>query len=129
MKVLVVEDDTIIGLDLVAMLGDWGYAAKGPVGSVEKALEAVEACDLDAVILDLWLKEGALSEPVARALNIRGIPFLCLTALDPSDYGNVPAFAKAASLQKPVSAQELRAALESLLSGAGSLRTPSGRGH
>ncbi|MBT8417743.1 MAG: response regulator [Silicimonas sp.] len=115
MKILVVEDNAIIGYDLVAMLEDWGYVAKGPLPSNEEALAEIAAFVPDAVILDIQLKGGVLSDPVADDLTRRGIPFLCLTGFDSDLYDQMPAFADVPHLEKPMGNEALRNAIQALL--------------
>lgn len=116
MKVLVVEDNAVIGYDLVAMLEGWGYVARGPFASNEEALAEIAVFDPDAAILDIQLKGGVTSEPVAVDLRRRGTPFLCLTGFDRDYYRTMSVFSGIPLFVKPTEAEALRLAIRSLLS-------------
>ncbi len=77
--ILVVEDEILIALDLVAQLEEWGFSPVGPCSSVQHALAALEAATPDAALLDMNLGRDGTSEPIAMALQERGVPFLFLT--------------------------------------------------
>lgn len=79
-RILVVEDDFLVGETILAMLEDEGAQVLGPIGSVDEALTwlADEANMLDRVVLDLNL-HGLKSYPIADALAQRGVPFVFLT--------------------------------------------------
>lgn len=114
MKVIVVEDDAVIGVDLTLMLQDWGYTTDGPHGTVAKALEAIAAVHPDFVFLDIELLDGENSLPVAQRLRELGIPFICMSGYT-SDPRSDPAFANAPYLEKPVQPKEIRNAISTLL--------------
>jgi DNA-binding response OmpR family regulator len=97
-RVLVVEDEYIIALNLASELADRGAVVIGPVGMVKSALDAIENADLDAAILDLNLR-GRKAFPVADALADRHVPFVFATGCEISDgvparHANVPRFEK-----------------------------------
>lgn len=115
MKILVVEENMIIGVDVVAMLEDWGFVAKGPISTNEEALAEIEAFQPDAAILDILLKGGVTSAPVADALRQRGIPFLCLTGLHSDHYRQIAAFSGVPHLDKPATSEALCHAVGQLL--------------
>lgn len=77
-RILVVEDEFIVAAMLCDILEDAGAEAIGPVGRVQDALRAIESELFDAAVLD-WNLDGESSEPVARALSARGVPFLIAT--------------------------------------------------
>ena len=76
-NILLVEDETLIALDISMTLEDEGAAVTGPFATVATALPA---CDrpLDAAVLDVDLC-GAKSFPIADRLAARGIPFVFYT--------------------------------------------------
>ena len=75
---MLVEDDTLIALDLEASLLATGCSILGPLATVEEALAAVSANDLDGALLDVNLGRE-MAYPVADALADRGVPFVFLT--------------------------------------------------
>lgn len=114
MKILVVEDDALIGMDLVMMLEDWGHVAQGPHGTADDALRAVEADLPDLALLDVNLGEAGTSVAVAEALHGRGIPFVFLTGYNRSRCAVSAPLAEAPVLSKPVDHAELRRLLDAL---------------
>ena len=77
-RVLVVDDDSLLALDLEIFLGDEGCVVVGPAPSVEKALALIAAEPPDAAILDLDLG-GSSSAPVADALAALHVGFLFIS--------------------------------------------------
>jgi CheY-like chemotaxis protein len=68
-RILVIEDDFLVGEVILDMLGDEGAEVLGPVGSIDEAVAFVadQATMFDRVVLDLNL-HGIKSYPVADAL-------------------------------------------------------------
>jgi CheY-like chemotaxis protein len=73
MRVLVVEDEPLVALDFEGMLEDAGFGSVAVAPAVARALGLLGADGFDVAILDANLG-GESAEPVARALNGRGIP-------------------------------------------------------
>ena len=81
-RILVVEDDFLIGYDFAESLKGLGADVLGPVGNVDDALDLLaETMDVDGVVLDLNLG-GEMSYPIADALAERSIPFVFTTGYD-----------------------------------------------
>jgi CheY-like chemotaxis protein len=77
LRILLVEDDPLIRLDLEASLAEFG-AIVTAAANVGAALTALAASKLDFAVLDFEL--GAeTSEPIAEAARTRGVPFLYLS--------------------------------------------------
>lgn len=76
-RVLVVEDDYLLAMDLAALLRRAGADVMGPVGSVRDALDALDEAP-DIAVLDVRLTDGT-SFPVADELARRGVPFIFAT--------------------------------------------------
>ncbi|MDZ4760988.1 MAG: response regulator [Alphaproteobacteria bacterium] len=73
--VLIVEDEALVALMMQMLVEDEGWTAIGPVGTVAKAIETVNAgIEIGCALLDLNLR-GETSWPVADALAAKGIPF------------------------------------------------------
>jgi DNA-binding response OmpR family regulator len=83
-RVLVVEDDFLIGLELATILTDAGADVVGPFQTVQSALAEVEDGKLSAAILDIRLGDGTV-EPVARRLAEHEVPFLFYTGQSKTD--------------------------------------------
>lgn len=113
-KILIVEDDALIAMELGERLADMGYEVLGPAHSIAEA-EAVIARDTpDAALLDANLGGGVSSVPLGMALQAKGVRIAFCTGYDrvkdaPSELAKAPVFTK------PVSDADLQAGLEKLL--------------
>jgi DNA-binding response OmpR family regulator len=77
-RVLVVEDDCLISMDLESILVEAGAEVAGVCRTVKDALVLANQNGIAAAILDFRLG-CETSEPVARQLSSRGIPFVFYT--------------------------------------------------
>ena len=77
-RVLVVEDEAYIALDLYATLTDAGAEVIGPSLTLAEAFALAGREPLSAAILDVRLGRDTVG-PVARQLAARGIPFFFYT--------------------------------------------------
>src|SRR4051812_44345412 len=96
-RVLVVEDDALIALDIANQLRDAGLEIVGPATSVAKALKLVAGTGCDIALLDVNLgSENA--GPVALELRARGTPFVVLSGYSseqhPSEFHGAPLLSK-----------------------------------
>lgn len=83
LRILVVEDDPLICLDLESSLSDLG-AMVAAATNVAAALQIVAATALDFAVLDFELGLET-SEPIAQAAQQRQIPFLYLSGYSEQD--------------------------------------------
>jgi DNA-binding response OmpR family regulator len=111
-RVLVVEDEWLIANELEQDLNEAGFSIVGPVGSVERALEAIEAGRIDAAVLDVRLQSED-SYPVAERLQERHIPFLFITGHSSGEIAD--RYRRHACLQKPFSSRGLLEAVAGIL--------------
>jgi DNA-binding response OmpR family regulator len=74
-RVLVLEDEAIIAIDVENILTDAGLAVAATLGSCADALKWLDANDAEVALLDMHLLDGSC-EPVARRLAEKGIPRL-----------------------------------------------------
>jgi CheY-like chemotaxis protein len=107
-RVLVVEDQCAVALDLCESLDREGASVVGPASSVEDALEMLESSVRpDVAVLDIKLS-GGLVYPVADRLEQLGVPYLFTTACEVSDipehYRLVPRFDKPVRLSSVIAA-------------------------
>lgn len=58
MKVLVVEDDAFIAMELAAALSDAGHVVRGPTSTATRALEIVALSMPDIALIDINLRDG-----------------------------------------------------------------------
>jgi CheY-like chemotaxis protein len=107
-RVLVVEDEYLVAMDMSAFLEAAGAHVVGPASNVSAALAAVERTKLDAAILDVNLR-GELAYPVADALVARGIPFVFTTGYDARTVP--PRFADVKRCEKPTTPEAISRAL------------------
>jgi DNA-binding NtrC family response regulator len=124
LRILVVEDEFLVSLDLAAMLRELGGEVIGPFAGLERATAVARAEALHVALLDVNVG-GQLVTPVADALAERTIPFVFCTG-----YGaaSLPApHAAAPIVMKPCQPQQLKEALLRALDDGAPERPPSGR--
>jgi DNA-binding response OmpR family regulator len=98
-RVLIVEDDALLALDIADQIAHAGFEIVGPATSIAKALKLVAEPGCDAAVLDVNLgsETGA---PVAQELRARGTPFIVLSGYSrnqhPDAFQNAPFIAKPA---------------------------------
>ena len=78
-SILIVEDEPLIAMMLEDFLDVLGKTLAGTADNVAAALALVEAGGIDAAILDVNLRAGERSWPVADALAAKGVPFILAT--------------------------------------------------
>jgi two-component sensor histidine kinase len=106
-RILVIEDEPLVSMDIEGCLTDSGSVIVGPASSVERACRLIETEKFDAALVDANLA-GHPVDDVAAALDRKGIPFLFLTG-----YGrdSLPKAYRGASLiGKPYTREQLVAA-------------------
>ena len=116
-RVLVVEDESLVAMMLEDMLDMIGYRVVGVASTIEQAQQTIVDTAFDVVLLDVNLK-GALSFGIAEKLRAMGVPFVLSTG-----YGRmgVPdAYRDAPVLAKPFREADLRRAMETALQPIGS---------
>jgi CheY-like chemotaxis protein len=79
-KVLIVEDQLIVALDIQMAVEDANGEVVGPAATVREALELLSRAKVDAAILDANLPDGDVT-PVAEELIARGIPIIINTGV------------------------------------------------
>lgn len=112
-RLLIVEDEMLLAMDLELLLEEQGCEVLRPANSIERALGLLETERPDAATLDMNLN-GVSSAPVAAALQERNIPFVAVTG-----YSRHPdedaAFRDAPIIKKPYDSRELVQTLVRLL--------------
>jgi len=83
LRVLVVEDSAILAELIEDMLSDAGAVVVGSASSVDAALDELRRQAIDLVCLDIMLGPE-LSFSIADALTMQRIPFVFVTACDPT---------------------------------------------
>ena len=96
-RVLVVEDEALIAIEIEAILSDAGFTVVGPVGSVAHALALIERSGCEAAVLDINLGDDT-AEPIARVLSARATPFVTISGYSreqqPAAFRNAPLVSK-----------------------------------
>jgi two-component system, response regulator PdtaR len=114
MRILIVEDEAVLALDLGDMLEAEGYTVVGPARNGRRALELFQQHPVDLVLCDIHIQgdwDGIETAQQLRAL--RPVPLIYLTALsDKETLDRALLTAPAAYLTKPATAPGLRAAIE-----------------
>ena len=77
-RLLIVEDELLIALELQSIVEQLGGTVVGPAGSVKGALQLLSETRPDAALLDVNLR-GDRVTPVAQACRDRSIPFAVVT--------------------------------------------------
>jgi len=112
-RILVVEDEPLIAMELEAMLRDGGCEVIGPAGDLDEAMRLLgDGKRCDAALLDANLGGQSVDE-LAVALTRAGVPFAFVTG-----YGVdalPPAFRKAPMIPKPFTKNQVFSALAGLL--------------
>lgn len=111
LRILVVEDEMLVAMNVEDMLLDLGHEVAGLASRLSGALSLAQEASFDAAMLDVNLA-GEASFPVADLLAERGIPFLFATGYGLQ--GIDERYRDRPVLQKPFRAIDLAAALEAL---------------
>ncbi len=111
-RLLVVEDEVLIGMLLEDMLSDLGYEVVGVAAQVAQAAKMAREAAFDAAILDVNVN-GQPVYPVAAILRERGVPFLFASGYGAR--GLPPEFRNCPVLQKPFQQGSLETELAALL--------------
>jgi DNA-binding LytR/AlgR family response regulator len=113
-NVLIVEDESIVALDLATALHRDGYEVIGIADHAEAAIRLFTAHAVDIVLMDIHLsgpKDGI--DTVADLMKIRQTPVIYLTAFtDHATIERVKHTYPAAFLAKPYQADNVRIAIE-----------------
>lgn len=111
-RVLVVEDDPLIAIELTDILEQEGCEVVGAAANVPAALDFVRTGNIDLALLDVALGAETV-EPVAKLLVRRDIPFGVVTAYPRAILPNV--VRGHPFVQKPFAPREIRELAEHLV--------------
>lgn len=78
-RILIVEDEPLIGIMLTDILESVGCVVLGPAYDVRQAMNYLDVDRIDCAVLDVNLGAGQTSAPIADALEARKIPFMFAT--------------------------------------------------
>ena len=112
-RLLIVEDELLIALELRSIVEQLGGTVVGPAGSVEGALQLLSETTPNAALLDVNLR-GDRVTPVAQACRDRSIPFAVVTG-----YGRLeleePLLQVAPRVRKPFDSRAIHKVLAIML--------------
>jgi DNA-binding response OmpR family regulator len=111
-RILVVEDEAAIGLDLARLLRDYGAKVVGPATDAEEALRQIAQTRIHCAVLDVKLREGDCGV-VAEALSWNLVPFVFVTGYSHSEVVN--RFSWSPVITKPYTPIDLIDSIESVL--------------
>jgi ActR/RegA family two-component response regulator len=101
-RILIVEDEALIALDLACAVEDHDGEV---IGSVAEALALLEMVPVAGAVLDANLRDGVVT-PLARRLLDRGVPFVIHTGTGlPADLVETPVVLPV--VMKPASARHV----------------------
>lgn len=113
-RLLVVEDEMLIAMQMAESLKEAGWSVLGPASTMEEASEILATLSEqpDAAILDVNL-DGKTVYPLAEALQRQGIPILFCTGYETLDAEG--RFEDCDRLRKPANANQIIAAVRTAI--------------
>ena len=117
-RILVLEDEPLVLIELEDTLVDLGYMVVGAARTLSQALEFAESTSVDAAILDVNIS-GEFSTPVADVLSDRNIPIVFATGY--TSERMPPRYERHARINKPYDRRALDQALRRVLDANASL--------
>lgn len=115
-RVLVVEDEPLVSMELETLLEEAGCEVVGPAGTASAARLLIETEAIDLAVLDVNI-DGYPTDAVAEAVTRKGIPFLFATGYD--EDGIPKAFAGTPVIRKPFEGRHLIDMLSQLITPGG----------
>ena len=112
LRILVVEDEMLVAMNIEDMLLELGHEVAGLASRLEPALALARESRFDAAMLDVNLA-GEPSFPVAEVLAERGVPFFFATG-----YGRQAIeerYRDVSVVQKPFRSADLERALKDIV--------------
>lgn len=102
LRVLIVEDEALLAMEMEALLEEEGHLVAGWAVSSREALDLLETTEADIAFVDVHLVDGPTGIEVAERMAARGVTVVFLTANPkrlPEDFaGAVGVIAKPYSL-------------------------------
>ena len=98
MRILIAEDEFLVGIQLEDDLRSAGCSILGPFSTLEMATQAARRERFDVAILDINLN-GDMVYSLADELSVRGIPFIFLSGYISADFPG--RFKKSPQITKP----------------------------
>jgi DNA-binding LytR/AlgR family response regulator len=129
-QVMIVEDESIVAMDLSAGLENDGYKVVGIADNFDEAVSLFRNNPVDILLMDINIhgdKDGI--ETASALMNIRQVPLIYLTAFtDAATVARVKHTNPAAFLTKPYSIDNVRIAIDLALFNFAEAKPASGGG-
>jgi PAS domain S-box-containing protein len=119
-RVLLVEDEMLVGMMMRDLLVSAGLDVIGPISSVSEAMTAAANVAVDAGVLDVNMGTEFIY-PLADALQKKGIPFVFVTGYPAESIDS--RFRGCSVLQKPIDVASLKSCMSSLFETAAQRET------
>ena len=117
LRIFLVEDEPLIRIMVMDMLGELGCRLAAEAGDVEEASKLAQSADFDLAILDVNVRDKLIT-PVAELVRARRRPIIFATGYGsgglPEGLRDFPA------LPKPFQLETLAAAIDSVMRSRGS---------
>lgn len=113
-KILVIEDDSIMGMEMKEVLEGFGYEVSGVVTSGDAGISEAKKTKPDLILLDIRLKGSMSGIEVARAIRLfTNAPITFLTGYkNESTVSETQQISGSYMLTKPVDFDELNNTLQ-----------------
>jgi PAS domain S-box-containing protein len=111
-RILIVEDEPLVAMELESNLTAAGFEVVGPAGTVEQAKLLIVQQDFNAALIDVNLA-GRVVDEIAAALSQKSCPFAFVTGYGREALPN--GFQDTVLLGKPFTGTQVLAAVEQLL--------------
>jgi DNA-binding response OmpR family regulator len=112
-RILVVEDSPVVGPFTADLLEELGCVAIGPAPNMAAARELIDADVFDAALVDVHIR-GERAFPLCDTIAAKDVPFVLTSGY--ADWAMPDKWLDRPRLQKPYKLDEVRRALEALLS-------------
>src|SRR6201995_3724181 len=120
-SIFLVEDETLVRMSLASMLEELGHRVVAEAGTIKAAGAIAMTGVFDLAILDINI-DGLGIDPVAHVIERRGLPFLFVTGYGAERLRSL--LRRRPVLEKPVSLQQLKRTIDTLLENAANGSTP-----
>jgi two-component SAPR family response regulator len=112
LRILIAEDESLIALDLVGMVENFGCDVAGPVSRIDEVLREIDSGRIDGALLDVNLRGQQIFDVLAEVLE-RGVKVILTSGYDdvtlfPLQFRALPRVAK------PFTERALRQACETV---------------
>ncbi|MFG1314696.1 response regulator [Xanthobacter autotrophicus] len=112
LRILIVEDDFMIGTHLAEMLEDMGHEVCAVESTEAEAVAAADRCRPDLLIVDAWLREGSGISAVETICRSRQVPHVFVSGDAASVKAVLPA---AVVVEKPFRPEVLTRAIQRMI--------------